>query len=250
MSLHCTGIMRATMGDERRLYTPDFYRQLAGTRESAQEVLPVVFQFVRPNSIADIGCGTGEWLAEAMRMGVDDVLGVDGAWVLDSKLTIPRDKFLAHDIRKPFSFGRKFDLVISLEVAEHLPESQARQFVQMLSDIADVILFSAAIPGQGGRHHVNEQWPGYWAEIFSPFGFSCYDVVRPRVWENPKVVWYYAQNVLLFARVGMLATAVRPGSPLSLVHPAAWRAQMEWSNSPSKLLERLPKAVVRRLLAK
>lgn len=238
------------MADERRLYSPEFYQRLAGTRQSAEEILPVVFEFVQPGSIVDIGCGTGEWLAAAAQLGMNETLGVDGAWVLDSKLAIPRDKFLPHDIRSPLSLGRKFDLVISLEVAEHLPESNGRRFVQTLCDAGDVILFSAAIPGQGGRHHVNEQWPAYWAEIFNAFGFSCYDVVRPRIWENPKVVWYYAQNVLLLARHGTLKAGTRPSAPLPLVHPAAWTAQIAWSNSPSKLLERLPKAIARRFLRK
>jgi SAM-dependent methyltransferase len=238
------------MGHERRLYSPEFYRKLSQTRRSAEAILPIVFEFVQPASIVDIGCGTGEWLGAAKQLGVSEILGVDGAWVLDSEPVIPRDNFLAHDIRLPLTLERKFDLVISLEVAEHLPESNARQFVQTLCAAGEVALFSAAIPGQGGRNHVNEQWPSYWAQIFSALGLSCYDLVRPRIWENPNVAWYYAQNVLLFAREGRLKTANSPGAPLSLVHPTAWTAQTASANSPGKLLERLPKAIMRRFVGK
>jgi hypothetical protein len=172
---------------------------------------------------------------------------VDGDWALKAKLEIPREKFLVHDLTAPLKLNRKFDLAICLEVAEHLPAAQARAFVKTLCDAADRILFSAAIPGQGGRHHVNEQWPAYWAELFAEFGFECYDVLRPRIWDDPRVLWYYAQNCLIFARPGTLASTAVATTPLSLVHPELWSAQVARLNSPGKLLERLPKAVLSRL---
>ena len=234
------------MGGEKRAYNAKFYRELEATRDSACEILPLVFEFFTPRSIVDIGCGTGHWLAEAIELGVSDVLGVDGEWALKAKLQIPRDKFVVHDLTQALKLERKFDLAISLEVAEHLPERHAGSFVRTLCEAADVVLFSAAIPGQGGRHHVNEQWPAYWAKLFGDQGMECYDVLRPRIWNNPRVVWYYAQNCFLFARAGLLRNCVPTEEPLPLVHPALWSAQVERMNSPGKLLERLPKALLKR----
>ena len=232
------------MGSEGRLYTPEFYRQLASGRQSAHEVLPIILQLLKPQSIADIGCGCGDWLAAAAELGVKDILGVDGDWVQESQLAISREKFLVRDLATPLNLGRRFDLVLSLEVAEHLPASAARGFIQGLCQTADKIVFSAAIPGQGGRHHVNEQWPVYWADIFGQFGYACYDLLRPRIWGNPRVAWYYAQNCLIFARLGSAPHLGRETRPLSLVHPALWSAQVSRLNSPGKLLERLPKAIL------
>jgi hypothetical protein len=108
---------------------------------------------------------------------------------------------------------------------------------------ADKVLFSAAIPGQGGRRHINEQWPKYWSDLFGELGYGCHDLLRLQVWNNPHVLWYYAQNCLLFARKGTASGLGPPAEPLPLVHPAAWSAQVARWNSPAKLLERLPKAL-------
>ncbi|HEV2697822.1 MAG TPA: class I SAM-dependent methyltransferase [Terriglobales bacterium] len=233
-----------------RFYDAKFYRELEATRESAREILPMVLDILKPQSIVDIGCGTGHWLAEARDLGVSDVLGLDGEWALKVRLQIPRDKFLAHDLTKPLNLNRKFDLALSLEVAEHLPVSRARDFVQMICGAADKVLFSAAIPGQGGRNHVNEQWPQYWADLFAQFGFDCYDLVRSKVWSNPRVLWYYSQNCFIYARHGVLPENLITAKPTALVHPGLWDAQVARLNSPGKLLEGLVKALASGLRTK
>jgi SAM-dependent methyltransferase len=235
------------MRAQGRVYNAKFYRQLEATRHSAGEILPIVIELLKPSSMVDFGCGAGQWLAAALELGIADILGIEGEWISAADLAIPREKLLIHDLTSPLDLGRRFDLALSLEVAEHLPPSQARIFVKGLTDAADRVLFSAAIPFQGGRNHQNEQWPQYWAGLFSDFGYGCYDVIRPRVWENTRIVWYYAQNCLLFARPDSVGGLGSSTLPLALVHPAAWRTQAEKWNSPGKLLERLPKAVISRL---
>ena len=230
------------MAREERFYTPKFYRDLAATGTAAREILPLLIEMLRPTSILDVGCGAGHWLAVAAELGVRDILGVDGDWVLKTQLVLPRDKLLVHDLSQPLSLGRTFDLAISLEVGEHLPAARARSFVEMLCSVSNNVVFSAAIPGQGGRHHVNEQWPAYWARLFSQFGFECYDVLRPRIWNNSRVLWYYAQNCLIFVRAGTVNNLGTPGEPLSVVHPCLWSRHIADLASPGKLLERLPKA--------
>ena len=167
--------------DHGKYYNPRFYRELASAQESAREVLPLVLDVVKPASMVDIGCGTGNWLAIAHELGVPEILGVDGSWVA-GQLAIAKERFFEHDLSMPLKLDRRFDLALSLEVAEHLPASSAQNFVQSLCSAADVVVFSAAIPGQGGRRHVNEQWPFYWAELFAGFRYECYDFLRPRIW--------------------------------------------------------------------
>jgi SAM-dependent methyltransferase len=181
-----------------------------------REVVPLVMNIVKPSSILDVGCGTGTWLKAFEEIGVSDYVGVDGDYVQRDSLQIPNDKFFPVDLCETWSLNRKFDLAISLEVAEHLPESIAHQFVATLVSHADTILFSAAVPGQGGQHHVNEQWPLYWQEKFCKHGFYFHDVIRPLIWDNEKVEWWYRQNIFLLKKE---KPAFLPFQSLALVHP-------------------------------
>ncbi|HEX3106173.1 MAG TPA: methyltransferase domain-containing protein [Terriglobales bacterium] len=229
--------------DQGKYYNPKFYRELSSAQESAREILPLVLDVVKPASLIDIGCGTGNWLAIAYELGVHEILGIDGAWV-KGQLAIPPQNFLEHDLSTPLKLNCRFDLALSLEVAEHLPASAARDFVQSLCEAADVVLFSAAIPGQGGRRHVNEQWPAYWAELFADLRYECYDFLRPRIWNNPRVTWHYAQNSMIFARAGSRYSFGEPTTPLPLIHPVLWSSQVARMKNPGKLLESLPKAIL------
>ena len=209
-------------------YASDFYDAFAeGSRASAAEVVPLVLDLVGPvHSVLDVGCGIGTWLTAFAECGVDDLVGVDGPYVNRRQLLVPPDAFVPHDLAEPLQLGRTFDLVVSLEVAEHVPASRADNFVGLLCQHArQAILFSAAPPGQGGKHHVNEQWPSYWIPRFAERGFQAFDAVRPRVWENPRVEWWYRQNSFLFARdaAAERLAAAAPVQLLDVVHPAGAR---------------------------
>lgn len=238
-----------TDNNQGKYYNPKFYRELASSQESAREILPLVLDVIKPASVIDIGCGSGNWLAIAHQLGVRDILGIDGPWVR-TQLAVPPEKFIEHDLSTPLKLDRRFDLALSLEVAEHLPASAARVFVQSLCDAADVVVFSAAIPGQGGRRHVNEQWPAYWVQLFQQLGYDCYDFLRPKIWNNPRVTWHYAQNSMIFARAGFPHPFGEPAVPLPLVHPVLWSSQVARIKSPGKLLESLPKAILASLKPK
>jgi SAM-dependent methyltransferase len=221
-------------------YTAEFFADLqAQTRSSAEVVVPRVIDLTSPASVVDVGCGTGTWLAVFRENGVEDVLGIDGEYVDQSALDIPRELFLARDLGAPVAIPREFDLVLSLEVGEHLPESSAATFVETLTSLGPIVLFSAAIPGQGGTNHVNEQWPGYWAELFRVHGYVHVDCFRRKLWHDESVARWYAQNLLLYvardalARHAALADLYDPEEtkPLDLVHPTRYIDWLEYGQS-------------------
>ena len=113
-------------------------------------MVPLVLQLLPVRSVVDVGCGDGSWLVVFRKLGVKEILGIDGEYVDPGLLQIPQDCFQAFDLAKPFSLGRVFDLAVSLEVAEHLPAECAPGFVECLTRLAPSVLFSAAIPFQGG----------------------------------------------------------------------------------------------------
>ena len=190
----------------------------------------MIIAAVQPNTVIDVGCGVGTWLAVVAENGVVDVWGIDGDYVDTALLQIPEERFLPHDLTKPIHLERRFDLVLCLEVAEHLPADSAPTLIDSLVSLGPVILFSAAIPYQGGTHHVNEQWPEYWARHFAARGYVPVDCVRRQIWQLDDVQWYYAQNILLFVERGYLNSNSflrheaenTPPTPLSLVHPAKY----------------------------
>lgn len=207
-------------------YSEDFYRRMTGF--TARTVVPYVVELTgRPGSVLDLGCGVGTWLSAFRASGVEDVLGVDGSWVPRDLLAIPEERFVAHDLKTPFDAGRSFDLAVSMEVIEHLPDAAGRDLVVSLTRHAPIVLFSAAIPFQGGTGHVNEKWPEYWAQLFAGQGFKVIDAVRRRIWTTPGVSWFIAQNTFLYAREDVLserpalAQAAADTDPrfLSVVHP-------------------------------
>ncbi len=198
---------------EHALYVHD---EFVHNTTAARIVLPMVFKKLNVASVLDVGCGLGTWLSVCDELGVKDYYGVDGGYVDKSKLAIDSSKFGIVDLRKGFALHRKFDLIICLEVVEHLPEASADVFVKSLINHGNNILFSAAIPGQGGQNHLNEQWPEYWESKFQGGNLYFHDVLRPAIWKNEKIEWWYRQNIFLI-------TAERPeyapfGS-LSVVHP-------------------------------
>ena len=189
------------------IYGEDFFMGLQpGSRLSAKAIVPLVVELIRPSSIVDVGCGTGEFLKVFQECGVDEILGIDGAYVEKSQLAIPQEHFMILDISKPFTIDKIHDLAVCLEVAEHLPPESASGFIESLSHLAPVILFSAAIPHQYGTNHVNEQWLEYWVQLFRARGFEPVDALRKRIWNNRQIEFWYRQNIILFCTEQILAS--------------------------------------------
>ena len=215
-------------------YNDDFFgEQRDGSRASALEAVPLILHMLgpgRPQRVLDVGCGVGAWLAAFWEQGVRDVWGVDGDYVDRQALLVPPNRFSVHDLATPFRPDAIYDLVVCLEVGEHLPPERAEGFVEDLTRLGPVVLFSAAVPGQGGVAHVHERWPDYWAGLFKERGYRAVDCLRRRLWDNPRVRWWYAQNMLLYVREDRLGDYPQLGPelqyegvlPLRLVHPGMY----------------------------
>jgi SAM-dependent methyltransferase len=207
----------------------------------------------------DVGCGTGIWLAALREKGVADVFGVDGPWVPKELLAVPETMFLEYDLTEPLALDRRFDLALCLEAAEHLPTEAAAVLVDSLVRLAPIVVFSAAVPGQGGHGHLNEQWPGYWKDLFAVHGYQCSTALRNRLWHSEEIESWYRQNFLCFAdaphalRLAPLFAEAADDAPLDTVHPDVLRSVREELNAKAADAERLEreevelKAAVQRL---
>lgn len=225
---------------------------------SSGVIVPLLMDFFTPTSLLDVGSGTGGWAARFASRGLGDFLCIDGDYVETSTLHVPIDRFKPSDLSEPFDLNRRFDLAISLEVAEHLPAASADGFVSSITRHADIVVFSAAIPHQGGTNHINEQWPNYWAEKFRAAGYRCFDWLRPLIWDNPDVSWWYKQNTLIYAKDAVISSFPRSAellskevkTPAALVHPGLFLSYAEALDGLQSLtrVPRLPwaaKAVVK-----
>jgi SAM-dependent methyltransferase len=188
-------------------YDEEFYRRNAkGSLLSAKSILNLLYNKINlhPTSVLDVGCGVGTWLSFWFEQGVD-VYGIDGNSVNEKYLCVSRSKIQIQDlnfIKK--TDNKKYDLVMSLEVAEHLRPENSENFVNFLAVNSDFILFSAGIPHQIGDNHINCRPLDFWVDEFSKYGLECFDIIRPHIIANidnfSDVEPWYIQNILIFAR--------------------------------------------------
>ncbi len=222
--------------ENKQFYDKNFYNgQKDGSFNSAMEILPIVSDFIHPRSIVDVGCGVGTWLAAWQNISNVEIFGIDGDYVDRSQLPIDEKFFHPFNLEERINLNRRFDLAESLEVAEHLTPARSDSFVEDLTKLSDVILFSAAIPSQGGTNHINEQWPSYWAKKFLQWGYVGIDCVRPRIWDNNNVEWWYRQNTFIYVKSSELYhypelqdfyIKHRDATIFDAVHPRRWFSKL------------------------
>ena len=182
-----------------RSYPADVHRAHSDmTDQSARLVMAHLMPIFEVGSIVEIGCGNAHWTRAGLELGASDHLVADGPWTDLSDLLVSADRFVPVDLTRPLALGRRFDLAICLEVAEHVPSDHAESLIDGLAGTADVVLFGAAIPYQGGYGHINEQRPSWWRDKFVRRGFAPYDLVRPKFWENASVHYWYRQNAFVY----------------------------------------------------
>ena len=196
--------------------------------KSSQDFVAYLNSIFKPKSVIDIGCGLGNFLYNFKELNVETVLGVDGSWVDRKKVAhyLNEVEFLEHNLEKPLKLNKRFDLVLSLEVAEHLSESSAKTHVKNLVSMGDVIIFSAAIPFQGGQNHINEQWQSYWTTRFNDEGYEIIDVIRPNLWNNDNIPFWYRQYTLVYINKNAKIELPNSVPILDIVHPELYQAKV------------------------
>ena len=231
------------------LYDERFYDWVNLTsRRSAEIILPLVHTMTQPRSVVDVGCGECVWLSVWSDLGAPDLLGLDGPHVRADRLAVCPDQFFPTNLVEPFAISRRFDLAQSLEVGEHLPQSVADGFVDGLCALSDIVFFSAAVPGQGGEMHVNEQPPSWWARKFAARGYAAFDPLRPQLHGRTDIAPWYRFNSIIYAneagvrRLSAQALSARIADPDDLDGggDALWRLRCA-------LLAPLPEPLVTRL---
>ena len=187
---------------EKEFYDERFFSALnEGMSKSAMAVLGILYKHYVPKSVIDIGCGQGAWLAVAEALGTQVLKGFDGDWINESALISKQVDFSPANFEESMPvLETKYDLCMSVEVAEHITKARAKPFVDLLCSASDIVLFGAAIRHQGGTNHVNEQWQSYWVSLFRKNGYECLDLFRPKLWSNKAVEWWYRQNTFLFVK--------------------------------------------------
>lgn len=215
---------------KNRIYNDEYYKNRnAKTMYTAQRILEIALNVFEAKSAVDFGCGVGAFLAEFTKQtGSNDVLGLDGDYVNLDYLEIDKSCFLPYDLSKDIHIDRKFDMAISLEVAEHLPASRAQGFVDDICSVSDICLFSAACKMQGGEGHVNEQPLSYWKELFYNNGYELIDIVRQQIWEDSDIPAWYRQNVVLFIKREMLENCnitISPNQITNIIHPELYEVK-------------------------
>lgn len=203
-------------------------------------VLQLLSQYHRFKSMLDVGCGTGTWLSVAnTSFNVADIQGVDASVYDAAQFHIAPEHYLQQDLTVPLQLQRTYDLVTCLEVAEHLPLAAATTLVQSLVAHGDVILFSAAIPGQGGQHHINEQWQSWWQQYFASAGFLALDLIRPVIWQNIEVLPWYKQNILLYVKSSHpLANQYKVSNQSDMVHPEIFGCKLQMIEELARIKEK------------
>ncbi len=215
----------------KEVYSKDFYSRIdSGSMASAATILKIVQGEVSVGSVVDVGAGSGAWLSAARTLGISRLQAIDGPWAaaaLDVK-GIPFHAINFAEETSEFKPDRRFDLATCVEMAEHIPKARSDVLVGFLCSLADIVVFSAAAPGQGGDHHVNEQWPEFWATLFREHGYVCSDWLRWEIWNEESVEWWYRQNILFFvhesrfSRLSEKLQAAATQQPRPVVHPASF----------------------------
>jgi len=180
-----------------------FHNAIELEKQSARTFTNILIKHFSPQSIVDIGCGAGVYLAEFKKFGLE-ILGFDGA---PAALTgsLIGNKIKSHDLCQPLKLNRRFNLCLCLEVAEHLEKTCATTLIDTLTRLSDTIVFTAATPGQGpiSLGHINEQPPSYWRKLFMKRDFFLNENLTEKIKKEmaeQNIIWWLTKNLMIYEK--------------------------------------------------
>jgi len=161
------------MIDLGAIYNENFFKDnIADSFPMAKWLVPRIVEELKCKSVLDVGCATGHWLKCFEEAGVK-VKGLEGSKFAFDHMMIDPANVEHFDLRKKYQPTHSVDLVISIEVAEHIEQLFVGNYVDVLTKHgASNIIMTAAAPGQGGEGHVNEQPAEYWVEKLQDAGYK------------------------------------------------------------------------------
>lgn len=124
---------------------------------------------IRPARVLDAGCAMG-FLVECLRARGVDAYGIDISTYAIEQAHEPARSFcrvgsIADDL------GGDYDVIVSIEVAEHMPQHEAERAIANFCAHTTDVLFSSSPVDCREPTHVNVHPPEYWAEQFARHGF-------------------------------------------------------------------------------
>ena len=167
--------------------------------KAASKIVPYILKNIDIKSVIDVGCGTASWLYIFKKNGILNILGLDSHKNISS-LRISQEEFMNKNLENEIISDKFYDLAISLEVAEHINPKHSIHFISDLCRLSNIILFSAATPGQGGENHINENPLDYWRIIFRENGYYPYDVIRNEFASEQDIAPWYRFNTILYVK--------------------------------------------------
>ena len=166
-----------------------------------KEIIPFLKESFSINSVIDIGSGICGFLKAANEFDIEDVIGVDGDYVNPNDLLVKKENFIPYNLENKLNLKRKFDLVVSLETAEHIDKKFAQTFIDTITSLGNLVLFSAAQIGQGGVNHVNCQSLQYWEDLFNLFNFEKHsNIVYEFTKDKEHISQWYRKNAVLYKK--------------------------------------------------
>jgi SAM-dependent methyltransferase len=174
----------------------------AAARKSTGPMAATIKRIFNPRSVIDVGCGTGALLAQLKQNGLE----IRGFEYSDAGIARCREKGVSvekFDLESADVIEGKCDLTVSFEVAEHLPEALADNYVRVICQFSPIVIMSAATVGQGGKDHVNEQPHAYWIEKIQRRGFDYDEATSHQIrveWAEQGVATWYVNNTMVFKR--------------------------------------------------
>ena len=131
---------------------------------------------------------------------------------------IDESEFERRDLESGYVSCAGYDLAMSLEFGEHIPESSASALVAGLCE-AKFVFWSAAIPGQNGVNHINEKWSTWWEPLFAEYGYVGSCDIRNVFWTDTRVAAFYRQNFVIWSTPGNLESIGLSQSVRDDIHP-------------------------------